>query len=95
MNKLTLFLACTGFVVITACGPKAAEKAKEFCVMYDNYHQAVKNNDTMKANEIMDKMTAFDKELTDKYMYKNPEWLMKYVRLKTACMTETEAKYSN
>lgn len=95
MNKLTLLFACTSFLVMAACGPKAADKAKEFCVMYDSYYQAVKNNDTAKANEIMDNMTKFDKALTDEYMYKNPEWLMKYVRLKTECMTETEAKYSN
>lgn len=95
MNKLTLSLAITGILVIASCGPKAADKAKEFCALYDSYHQAVKNNDNAKANESLDKMTAMDKELSDKYMYKNPEWLMKYVRLKTECMAETEAKYNN
>lgn len=82
-------------LMVISCGPKASDKAKEYCGYYDSYHQAIKNNDSETANNYLDKMNQLDKELSDKYIYKNPEWLMKYVKLKTTCMAETEAKYSN
>lgn len=88
MYKIKIILIALVTVCISACGPTAQSMAKKSCALYEKYSQAQLANDTVAMRKYELEMTDLDKKLIAEYQHKNPEWLMKYVQLRDACIKD-------
>jgi hypothetical protein len=86
MKRLNIVLITLAAITILGCGTSPQTMANKSCALYEKYSQAQLANDTAGMRTYELEMTNLDKQLTEEYMHKNPEWLMKYVKLRDACL---------
>ncbi len=88
MKKILIVLLSASAFSLISCGPSASSMAKKHCDLYEQYVQAEKAGDSTKMKQVESDLVKMDTELTEKYMHKNPEWLLKYVQLKNKCIQD-------
>lgn len=66
--------------------------AKKSCAIYEKYLNAEVTHDSIAMIKYDEEFRKMDKELTEKYMYENPEWLLNYATIRDKCMKETLEK---
>lgn len=88
MNRSRLFILVALVLAGVSCGPSAESMAKKSCEIYGKYHGAELSNDTTAMRKYSTEMVDLDKKLTEEYQHKNPEWLLKYVKLRDQCIQE-------
>ncbi len=89
MNRSRLFILIALVLAGVSCGPSAESMAKKSCELYGKLNQADLSNDTIGADKYSMEIISFEKKLTEEYQHKNPEWLLKYVKLRDQCILET------
>lgn len=92
MKTINLIIGVFIMVAIISCGPSAGTMAKKSCEIYDKFLQAESKHDSVAMIKYDEEFQKMDKELTDKYMYENPEWLLKYATLRDQCIKEANNK---
>lgn len=88
MKKINLFIGFVFMLCIMGCGPSASSMAKKSCAIYENFLKAESMHDSVAMIKYDEEFRKMDKELTEKYMYENPEWLLEYAKLRDKCMKE-------
>jgi hypothetical protein len=89
MKGFKILLIVVAVIGMMGCGPSAQSMADKSCALYEKYNQALQANDTTGMRKYELEMADMDKKLIEEYQHKNPEWLMKYVKLRDACLKKS------
>jgi hypothetical protein len=89
MMRSGTFILFVIVLVTIGCGPSPDSMAKKSCAIHEKFIQAELLKDTAEMTRLTLEIGRMDADLTKEYMYKNPEWLMKYVKLRDQCIAET------
>lgn len=88
MNKYSPYLISIICLVILSCGPSAESMARKSCELHEKFFQAQANKDSSEMFRLTAEIGNMENKLQNEYMYKNPEWLLKYVKLRDKCLIE-------
>jgi hypothetical protein len=87
MNKMTGALLI-GILLLVSCGPSAETMAKKSCDLHMEFIHAEAEKDSFNMFRLTAEIGNMENNLQKEYMYKNPEWLLKYVKLRDQCILE-------